>query len=255
MKLGICTGIGYDIPFDERMRLIKEAGFDIVSLDFEADMEPTETTWDNQVRVAEKYGLPIDAVHLTGTQMTGVWTDGEVAEYVTERLINELRHMSEVGVGIGVAHVTWGFDCPPPPSQSALDRYLRVTEAAEKYNVKLALENSVFPEHVHYLLEHIDSSHVGFCYDSGHENAFTPQENYLARYGDRLFTMHLHDNYGNFDQHDIPFRGTVDWKTKIPLIRKSAIGDRLILELGRQPEPFEQIIPMAYEAMRHLTEL
>ena len=165
-KLGMYAGISYPRTLEERMELIKAAGFDVVCLNFEEDMRWSETDWENQVKLAQKYHLPVHAVHLTGTQMTDIWTDGEVAEYVTERLIHELEGMKEVGVPIGVAHITWGFDKPAAPSESALHRFERIAEAAEKYGVKLALENSVFAEHVHFVLSHIQSDYVGFCYDN-----------------------------------------------------------------------------------------
>ena len=256
MIKGINSAFGYGIPLEERLALIKDTGFEIISLDFEKDIEHIEGSWESQVKLAEKYGLTVESAHLTGVNMTSVWSDCEDAEFVSRRLIDELKHMSEVGVPVGVAHVTWGLDRPPAPNRNALDRYLRAAEAAEKYNVKLALENSVFPEHVHYLLENIKSDHVGFCYDSGHENYFTPQENYLERYGDRLLTMHLHDNMGNYDQHDFPFNGTINWKEKVALIRKTAIGDRLILEMGYQKEENAQsLVKKAYAALEKLEKL
>lgn len=257
-KLGMYTGISYPRTLEERLELIKAAGFDVVCLNFEEDMRWSETDWENQVKLAQKYRLPVQAVHLTGTKMTGIWTDGEVAEYVTDRLIRELEGMSQVGVPIGVAHITWGFDKPPAPSESALRRFERIAAAAEKYNVKLALENSVFAEHVHYILSHIPSDHVGFCYDSGHENAFTPTEDYLSVYPERLLTMHLHDNIGSYDNHFVPFdpRGTIDWEKKaLQLKRTKAGSEYIIIEVGRQDVTMEELITQSYNAAYKLAEL
>ena len=38
-KLGIYAGINYPIPIEERIAAIKSAGFDVICLDFEKDME------------------------------------------------------------------------------------------------------------------------------------------------------------------------------------------------------------------------
>ena len=40
----------------------------------------------------------------------------------------------------------------------------------------------------------------------------------LELYGNRLMTLHLHDNNGEEDQHALPFTGTINWnnlKTKL----------------------------------------
>ena len=253
MKMGINIGFGYEISSEERFFLIREAGFDTVSLDFEQEFEPLLGSPESQVKLAEQYGLTVESAHLTGVNMTSIWTDGTAAELVTQRLIDELKLINTVGVPTGVAHVTWGMTAPPEPNGHALNRFRRAAETAERYNVKLALENSVFAEHVHYLLENIQSEHVGFCYDSGHENCFTPKENYLEKYGNRLFTMHLHDNNGLCDSHTFPFCGTINWPEKVALLRRSAISDCLFLEIGYQPnENPESLLTKAYQTAKRL---
>lgn len=256
-KLGMYTGIGYPKTLEERLSFMKETGFDVVCLDFEKEIVDTETPWDNQLKLAQKYNLPVEAVHLTGSKMTKIWEDCEEAEFVTKRLIEELRDLGKLSVPCGVAHITWGFEKPLPPSENALHRFERIAEAADKYKVKLALENSVFGEHVHFVLDNISNEYVGFCYDSGHENAFTHDENYLEHYSDRLFAMHLHDNNGEKDTHCVPFTGSIDWNKKVELLKKSEIfNDSVILEVGIQPDKtFEEIIKESYSAARKLAEM
>lgn len=226
-KFSIYSGVVTKFPIEHRIAAIKEVGYDSVCLDFDEKQEG-DTVWENQVRLAHKYDLPIENVHLSGKDMTSVWSEGERGEFVTNRLIDELRRMSEFGIKVGVAHVTWGYAVPPTPSTLALHRYERAVEAAEKYGVKLALENSVFAEHVLYLLDNIKSPNLGFCYDSGHENAFTPETNYLKKYRDRMIAMHLHDNDGKEDMHAFPLTGTIDWNKKIALLKKTAYFNRMI---------------------------
>lgn len=245
-KTGIYAGLGYPaVPFGERISMIKRAGFDTVCLNFEKDMEKTETAWDNQVKITEKLGIPVHSVHLTGAGMTDIWKGGIRAAALTERTVREIRGLSELGITTGVIHVTWGFEPPAPPTEKALGRFLKIAETAERYGVRIALENSVFPDHLHFLLDNISSPFVGFCYDSGHENAFTPREDLLAEYGGRMFEMHLHDNSGNRDDHYVPFdeRGTIDWEAKARELKKTAIfGEFVILEPGPQDCGIEKLI-------------
>ncbi len=232
-KLSIYSAVVLRGCIEDRIRAIKEAGFDAVCLDFEAELANTETAWENQMRLADKYGLPVENVHLTGAGMTDVWRDGANGDAVADRLCEELRRMASLGVRTGVAHVTWGHDAPGGDFARGLDRYLRCAETAEQYGVYLALENSVYPAYVHFLLDHIDSAHVGFCYDSGHENAFAPEEDFLSRHGNRLLAMHLHDNDGKQDLHAFPGDGTIDWTKKKAQLAQTALWHRMItLECG-----------------------
>ncbi len=227
-KISIYSSFASDVPIEKRIAAIKAAGFDAVCLDFEKDMEKTETSWPDQLRLAEKYCLPVENVHLTGYGMTSVWEEGAEGDAVSDRLIGELRDMASLGIGIGVAHVTWGHAHPAENMLCGLRRYGKIAEAAEKYGVRLALENSVYPKYVRFLLDSLRSPYVGFCYDSGHENAFSKGENYLERYADRLFAMHLHDNDGVSDQHGIPMTGQIDWKRTVSQLRRSALFQHTI---------------------------
>ena len=248
-KLSIYTDLGYPVSLERRLELIRDAGFDSVCLD-------TNSDWDTQMKLAQQYSLPVDNFHLTGDGMTDIWTDGEPAEFVTNRLIEELARLKAVGVRVGVAHITWGYQVPSAPSASALKRFARIAEAAEKYDVYLALENSVFEEHVRYVLDRIDSPHLGFCYDSGHENAFTPDANYLESYADRLFAMHLHDNDGKRDLHQLPFTGTVDWDKRVAQLKRSSLFRHTVtMEVGVQPVPIEVLIPQIYQAAVRLAHM
>ena len=118
--------------------------------------------------------------------------------------------------------------------------------------MRVAFENSVSDAPLAFVLDHIRSDAVGFCYDSGHENAFTPDAHFLDRYGDRLIAMHLHDNNGTIDNHYAPFepKGTIDWEKTAAALNKTALfRERIILEPGFQSwQPIEALIADCYKA-------
>ncbi len=100
-------------------------------------------------------------------------------------------------------------------------------KVAENFGVKLAVENMIItrntdsskewrycnsPEQLIDLVDSIDMQNVGFCFDVGHshymyENIYES----IMKYGERLISLHIHDNDSWYDQHIIPFSGSVDW--------------------------------------------
>ena len=89
-KFATYSGLWTHLPIEERIATIAEAGFDAVCLDFEKEMVRTEGPWEAQVRLADKYHLPVENVHLTGEGMNAVWAAGDAGEWVTNRLIEEI---------------------------------------------------------------------------------------------------------------------------------------------------------------------
>jgi len=90
--------------------------------------------------------------------------------------------------------------------------------AAEDIGVGLAIEN-LPPEYLAadmdelmLLVEGCESKRVGVCFDTGHANLLhLPMDKCLQKIGDRLFTIHWHDNDGSSDQHWLPGAGGIDW--------------------------------------------
>ena len=82
---------------------------------------------------------------------------------------------------------------------------------------------------------------VGFCWDTGHNNCYTPDIDMMALYGDRLICTHINDNLGivehppaitwHDDVHYMPFDGTVDWNAAAARIRAAGYSGTLTLEL------------------------
>ena len=128
---------------------------------------------------------------------------------------------------------------------SMLDGLLPV---AEKLNIILCLENSwarsASTQSLWYIKEKFPTSHLGFCYDAGHDNIMNNgrlydtgpayerwnavginpppwEDDKLEKMLPHVVNCHLHDNMGNFDRHDLPGRGNVDWQKVTALLRKA----------------------------------
>ncbi len=112
--------------------------------------------------------------------------------------------------------------------------------------------------YLEYVLSNVDSPRAGFCYDSGHHNCRTPNEDLLSRYGSRLMSLHLHDNNGIDDQHRLPFDGTIDWSDTMSKIAQASYTGAVALEatnMGYEDLPPEEFLILAFERAKRLESL
>jgi len=104
---------------------------------------------------------------------------------------------------------------------------------AQALGVELALENGRALAHWVYILslvERLDAPHLGVCVDTGHANlGDLGAARAIRMAGSRLLTLHLHDNFGEVDDHLPPGRGTIDWADVLAALRE--VGYARILEL------------------------
>jgi sugar phosphate isomerase/epimerase len=80
---------------------------------------------------------------------------------------------------------------------------------------RLMLEN-VFedgPDELKILFESLDKKRVAFCLDTGHQSAFsnTPLEIWIGSLGSHIGQLHLHDNFGEKDEHIALGKGIIDF--------------------------------------------
>ncbi|MBQ8894361.1 MAG: sugar phosphate isomerase/epimerase [Clostridia bacterium] len=226
MKFGTYTFNYEDLPLLDRLERIRGVGFDFVALD--------RTELEEGIPLCEKLGIPVENVHLNSRGTSKMWLEDD--EGITERYCDQIAYCANHGVLTGVAHVTYGKEIAPP-SEMGLRRFERMAECAEKHRFTLCIENTRASEHLAYVLDHIKSPYVRYCYDSGHEMGMaygTPEfGTYLKRYGDRLGALHLHDSIAGFDLHVAPFDGALDWERVAAELRQTAYAqEKLCVEPG-----------------------
>ncbi len=130
------------------------------------------------------------------------------------------------------------------------DMLEKLLREAEKLNITICVENGwgklTSLDTLLLLRDKFRCANFGFCYDAGHANImdngrlFTEGEAYLRWHAVGVETppwedavvrlermlpdvvnCHLHDNYGNKDQHNLPGSGNVKWDKIVPLLRKA----------------------------------
>ena len=207
--LGIFSWFGYQLPSQERMRMIKEAGFDATSLWWGPGYPEDK---HRQPEAARQAGLDVDYIHAPCDDPNALWLDGIDGDDYLNVLRSCIEDCRVHEVPTVVVHITQLYS-RPPVTPIGMDRVKRLLDCAEKSQVNLALENMNSIPHLDSIYANLQSDRLGFCYDSGHEYYNHPDADCLSRYGDKLFAIHLDDNFGDNDTHLLPGDGGIDWES------------------------------------------
>ncbi|MBV8487507.1 MAG: sugar phosphate isomerase/epimerase, partial [Planctomycetaceae bacterium] len=106
---------------------------------------------------------------------------------------------------------------------------------ARPLGVKLLVEtltnDATTPEHLMAILDlgHLDN--VGVCLDLGHANMTVGIPEAISILGQRIVSLHVHDNKGTRDEHLWPGDGTIDWKSTAKLLNGTGTPPAAVLEI------------------------
>ena len=257
----ISDWFGYECPYPERFRMIREAGFvGVLSFWNAGFRQPGRLSVPDMAREA---GLYVENVHAPFTTINSIWLDNLDGDETATLMTRCLDDCAAFDIPTMVMHLSKS-DSPPPACELGLTRIRRITDHAERMGVSVALENLRRPEYLEYVFSHIDSPRLGFCYDSGHQHCYSPGTDMLALYGARLAALHLHDNVGRMpgedggDRHLLPFDGTINWSAVMRSITAAGYSGPTSLEvvnLGRETMTAAEFLSAAYERAARLEAL
>ena len=246
---------------EELYRMIRRAGFDGVMLWWNNEFRGN--VYRNAPLLARKAGLYIENLHTPFEDVNNLWLDTLDGDAIAECFLRCVADCAEFEIPTMVVHLSDG-DHPPPYNTRGLNRIKRIVEKAEKSNVNVAFENLRRTDYLAFVLEQVDSPRAGFCYDIGHHNCRTPNDDVLSAFGSRLMALHLHDNDGRIigageeDQHRLPFDGTIDWPATMRKISENAYSGAVALEVinwGYENLSAEAFLHMAFERAKQLETL
>ena len=126
-----------DVPYlslADKVRLFAETGFDFICFSAAQALET------DALQLAEKSGLPVDNVHLSGAGTNDLWYEGLAGDAIVERYCAEITAVSKRGIRLGVAHVTWGKESVPC-NALGLQRIARIIDCAEQNDFVIGFEN------------------------------------------------------------------------------------------------------------------
>ena len=240
-KLILGTDMGFsEISTVDQIKAIKKAGWDGVFTDW------CEEDGNRAFRAAvDREGLIYQSVHAPFKYCGKMWEEGEEGEAEVERQIRCLRDCAAVGVDLVVMHTIIGFD-KFTPNQLGVERFGKIFEAAEKYGVTVALENTEGEIYLETLMKAFDGHpSLGFCIDTGHEMCYNDSRDIITKYGKHLVATHINDNMKvtgekitwHDDSHLLPFDGLADWEGVARRLKAVGYEGPLTFELTVKNKP------------------
>jgi len=106
---------------------------------------------------------------------------------------------------------------------------------ARPLGVQVLVENltneAASPEHLVTILSlgHLDN--IGVCLDLGHANMTVGVPEAIAVLGQRIVSLHVHDNHGTKDEHLWPGDGAIDWPATTKLLSELPKPPATVLEI------------------------
>ncbi|MCM1404167.1 MAG: sugar phosphate isomerase/epimerase [Prevotella sp.] len=192
----------FNAQFDtaEKIRTIQQLGYPEF---FTGIYDQNESlTWREQIQLAQSIGLGLTMIHCQydTTQLNQFWLDGAAGDVVCDDYIRQIQACGALTKNFVVHLHTQN---PPPPSAVGLARVRRLLAACEPFGVNLCVENLESAAFIPYIFAHIQHPLLKICYDSGHRHCFTPDFDVVKDYHQFITVLHLHQNDGTADQHQI----------------------------------------------------
>lgn len=226
--------------FFEALDILHHAGFDTVDFTacsfigpgkaygstrfFSDDWKP----WIREIRAyADNLGIIFNQSH---NLMYNYFDATDETALLNKMMDRVLEANGMLGIPVTVVHpiVPPGADYDLAVCRRENAAFFREkAKVAQSFGVELAVENMIVtkhfdgteewrycncPDQLIELVDAIDMQGVGFCFDVGHAH-YMKEDLYhsVMRYGDRLISIHVHDNDGSYDQHILPYSGQADW--------------------------------------------
>ena len=269
---------------EQMLKKVAEAGFTHIHWCHEWDGDYLYSQYEmKQIREwMDKYGLKAKSLHASkgSRRYTGVMKGHYRKDYTSgweynrragvELIKNRVDLASCLGASEIVLHLYIPYISFREDEKNRAEFYSNVKKSMDELQpyclekgVKICLEN-LFDQPEEDMLEQWDwvmseysAEFLGFCLDAGHGYMLWREklEELIRKYGERIFSIHLHDNYGACDMHMLPGDGTIPWKAVMKALAQSAYQLPLVLEVSCGREDVDNFLKRAFESGKWLTKM
>ena len=271
MRVGVSTAKLFELlGVEGAFKMLSEVGIDCVDFGFDFDVpmwkvnrgdkdnlfaksaEELVEHYRAHKRAADKYGVAIHQAHAPFPS----WFNGnpdanEFALAAIKKCFPILKMMDCHYLIVHPAmNITESRALPEDEMQVNIDLYSALIEDARANDVVVCLENMFTSNRrkiyqavcsdPHEVVKYVDrlneiagEKRFAFCYDTGH-GLLVGHDPLIALkvMGDRVETLHVHDNDGWDDQHTQPYSGRLDWERFLAGLKAIGYKGAMTLEIG-----------------------
>lgn len=228
-NLAVCiTNDNKTVTPYETIDAVVNAGFKNVFIQwYDQDFEVSQ---EEQLKYIRSKNLNVIFAHLGYKNLNNIWLDNEIGEELLKKYLRNLDECKSNNIDMVVMHASIGWDTVEP-NEIGLKRFQTICDYAEKLGIKVAFENTKMKGYLEFLLKNIKNDNVGICFDSGHYHCHYKDDFNFNLFKDKIFCVHIHDNYGEIDDHLIPYDGTLDYSKVINGLKEANYKGYTTLEI------------------------
>lgn len=225
-EIGFSLQPQYRQPFAQVIALLKASGFSAVSPVWSPELD-----LDSLAACLEAHNMRFQSLHAPHWGISLLWNpDDPASADVRNNILRCIDACAQHQIPTMVIHGWQGLIYTFPSEPLNFSNFDCVVEHAREQGVCVAFENLEGEEYLEALMmRYLDQSHVGYCWDSGHDHCYPHATDFLEAYGDRLIMTHLNDNLGlrdlsgipsgDDDLHFLPYDGNIDWNHAISRLK------------------------------------
>lgn len=257
MKIGIATLVcsshrtAPDTRMPQALEMLSEAGFDCVEYNDQSLPQYFRASDEELKPVREKaaaLGIRLHSAHSPCGDYDLTSLDGAKYAEALEVHLRSVRALAKLGVGCFVVHQMGGPRAEwPRRFDRAVEAVARLCGEAGVRGMKILIENftGYGCRELRKIIAAVDSSALGICFDVGHAHlSGLPMGEEIEISGDRLWSLHVHDNHGKEDEHLPPGMGTVDWPSVVAALRRIRYAGPFLMEIIRETPVLQQMSPL-----------
>lgn len=256
VKTSISTTFNYDIPIDEQLVLIKEAGFTHVSLGMNYDHSGILDDGG-----AEKLAIMLDKSRLKVDTIHGYDLDQENALLINEKLALAAKTLETPIIVIHCSSFWFPDNEYEKKKEIVSPKIEKLEKLAKQFQIRFAFEN-VVPGAPTKLCEEMirmaNPEYVGFCYDSSHDQIDGPNNmDLLNRMKNRIVSVHMSDRIKEFVDHVVPGEGFIHFDEIISILKEIRYNFPMLMEvemIHSRYKDVKEFLRQTHIAALHLME-
>ena len=275
MEIGISTGILYKTDLTESLQLIKEAGFDNIEVWAGMGREGKWIHYDYHDRdYTGKLNQKIKELSLRVVSLHAPFSPeldiSQVEEERRDFAVSEIKKAIDALEFLGGSILVFHPSTAPSHFDNLTQKMYRLSQVKKSIDellkycqdkpIKLALENQLphilcgYSVDLLKLIWEINSQKVGICLDTSHANLSESVSDIAKKFKDWVISLHVSDNFGKSDEHNIPGLGNINWQNFVQTLKLIKYEGVFMLELLEQGKRWDvrKVLKEAFKSVKQI---